>query len=232
MKFCGRPLASRSKYSGKALHRCFRPIDHPGRCDEYPYLAHLARVAPKVKNKIVRDSIMTTGAAWKSEDAGPNRIRRWVMLKSDAELLAYGIDMRKLKAQVVAKLREKAAPYDACMAVAQKLTALVYEMAGAPEPPEQIREYLESMFGPMKTGATSCLVCLAPLEFGLFAEARRGKAEIETSHSNPRLHTPENVGFAHRPCNIAQGDKTLDEFYAWISAILERAVAMGKYRSA
>jgi len=34
--------------------------------------------------------------------------------------------------------------------------------------------------------------------------------------------TPENVGFGHRECNIAQGAKTLDEFYQWIEAILAR----------
>ena len=32
-----------------------------------------------------------------------------------------------------------------------------------------------------------------------------------------------NVGFAHRDCNIAQGDKSLAEFYDWIKGILSRA---------
>lgn len=50
----------------------------------------------------------------------------------------------------------------------------------------------------------------------------RGRAEIETGHRNPRLHNAENIGFAHRECNIAQGSKTLPEFYAWIRTILER----------
>lgn len=48
------------------------------------------------------------------------------------------------------------------------------------------------------------------------------KAAIETCHKNPRMHNPENVGFGHRECNIAQGAKTLDEFYQWIEAILAR----------
>jgi hypothetical protein len=69
---------------------------------------------------------------------------------------------------------------------------------------------------------TTCLVCKKPISFALFHAAQRGKAEIETSHSNPRLHTTDNIGFAHRACNIAQGSKTLDEFYDWIAEILRR----------
>ena len=223
MEFCGGTIATRSKYSPADLHRCFRPAGHDGHCQEFPYLDHLRQMAPAVAAKIVRDATMTTGAAWKSEDAGPNRIRRWAMLLSDRELLALGIDMRKLKPQVQAKLRDKAAPYMNCMAVAQKLTALAYGMYNAPQPPEDVRASLEKQFGSIERGTTICLVCRAPLEFALFAEARRGKAEIETAHSNPRLHEPQNVGFAHRACNIAQGDKTLDEFYDWIADILRRA---------
>jgi len=223
MIFCGRTIPSRSKYSPSDLRRCFRQAGHTGRCEEFPYLNHLSGVAPKVADKVVRDSIMTTGASWKSEDAGPNRILRWVMLLSDEELLDLGIDMAKLKPQVVAKLREKAADYSSCMAVAKKLTGLVYGMPNAPALPLDIKEYLEEIIGPIVPGTTCCLVCLDPLDFQLFAEARRGKAEIETSHSNPRLHTPDNIGFAHRACNIAQGNKTLEEFYDWVEAILHKA---------
>lgn len=222
IRFCLKTLSSRSKYSQSGLHRCFLPEGHPGKCNEYPYLEHLRSVAPKVAKKIERDAIMTTGASWKSEDAGPNRIRRWAMLLSDQELLGMGINMASLKPIVVAKLREKAATYDDCMAVAKKLAASVYGMMNAPQPPPHIQDYLEQLFGSINTGSTVCLVCRSQLDFKLFASARRGKAELETSHSNPRLHTPENVGFAHRDCNIAQGSKTLDEFYSWISGILER----------
>ena len=223
MTFCNKPIGSRSKYSDPDLHRCFRPKDHTGPCDEYPYLAHLGEVAPRVAAKIERDAIMTTGAAWKSDDAGPNRIRRWVMLRTDEEILKLGIDMAKLKPQVVAKLREKAADYPSCMAVAKKLTFLAYGMQNAPTPPIDIRAYLEELFGPTGQGSTVCLICREPLDFKSFEAAMRGKAEIETAHSNARLHTAENVGFAHRACNIAQGNKTLDEFYSWITAILDRA---------
>jgi coenzyme F420-reducing hydrogenase gamma subunit len=144
------------------------------------------------------------------------------MLLSDDELLKLKINMSKLKPIIVAKLREKAATYEACMEVAQKLAWLAYGVAGCPPPPDSIRQFLESLFGPIISGSTNCLVCKAPIDYADFAKAQRGKALIETSHSNPRLHTTDNIGFAHRECNIAQGNKTVDEFYGWIAEILRR----------
>jgi hypothetical protein len=222
IQFCGKPLLSRSRFTPIGGHRCYQIAGHTGRCSEFPYLAHLTRAAPRIAKKIVRDAIMTTGAAWKSEDAGPNRIRRWAMLLSDEELLSIRINMSKLKPIIVAKLREKAATYEACMEVAQKLTWLAYGVEGCPAPPDTIRQYLETIFGPVLPGATMCLVCRAPINYDDFAKAQRGKALIEMSHANPRLHTPNNIGFAHRECNIAQGNKTVDEFYEWIAGILQR----------
>jgi hypothetical protein len=222
LEFCGKPLTSRSKFKPQGGHHCYLPKDHKGKCSEFPFLGHFVKYAPRVAKKIVRDSIMTTGASWKSADAGPNRIRRWAMLLSDAELLKLGINMSKLKPIIVAKLREKAAEYGDCMAVAQKLTWLTYGIEGCEAPPDLLRQYLEALFGPITPNTTTCLVCKKPISFALFHAAQRGKAEIETSHSNPRLHTTENIGFAHRACNIAQGNKTLDEFYAWIAEILLR----------
>lgn len=166
---------------------------------------------------------MTTGAAWKSSEAGPNRIVRWAMLLSDEELRKVGIDIEKLQPQVVAKLRDKAATYDDCMEVAHKLAGLTYGMENAPEAPDDTRQYLDETVGFPEGGSTVCMICRLPLNFDLFAEARRGKAAVETAHSNPRSHNPENVGFAHRECNIAQGNKPLDEFYDWIADILRRA---------
>lgn len=222
-KICGKSIKSRSKFTVDGLSlQCAQLEGHEGKCDEFPYLGHLKVVAPKVANKIKRDAIMTTGASWKSEDAGPNRILRWVMLRSDQELLAHGINMADLKPQVVAKLRDKAASYEDCMGVARKLTATVYEMPGAPEPTPEIKSYLESVVGPIKPGAAVCVICKEPLSFDLFAAAKRGKAEIESAHGDPRRHTAANVGFAHRACNIAQGDKPLEEFYDWIEDILKR----------
>ena len=222
---CGRALHARAnpKYDPPDLHRCQRDPEHAGKCAEFHYLRHLRTIAPRVAAKIMRDATKTTGASWKSEDAGPNRISRWTMLLTDDELLALGIKMASLKPWVVAKLRQKATTYEDCMSSARYLAWSVYGMEGAPEPDPETNAYLEGHFGPIIKGATGCLVCRAPLRFDLFHEARRGKAEIETAHAAPRAHTPGNVGFAHRHCNIAQGDKSLVDFYDWITGILERA---------
>lgn len=222
MEFCGNDLPHRSKYKDVSRKYCHKEQGHEGVCSEFPYLSHLQRTHKRVADKVVRDSIMTTGAAWKSDDAGPNRILRWVMLLSDAELLRYGLDIGKLKPGVVAKLREKAATYEDCELVAAKLTALVYQMKDAPNCPDDTREYLEKRFGKFVANSTTCIICRKALSFSLFEAAQRGKAEIETAHSNPRTHSDKNVGFAHRECNIAQGNKTLDEFYDWIRGILKR----------
>lgn len=222
MVFCNNILTTRSKYARVSPPRCHCQKGHPGSCEEFPFLSHLRDADKALAEKIKRDATMTTGAAWKSSDAGPNRILRWVMKLPDEELLSYGIDMTKLKPGVVAKLREKAADYDSCVLVAAKLTWMVYQMKNAPLPPDDVKEYLEDLFGPMTGNSTVCVVCKLPLDYRLFAEARRGSAAIETCHKNPRLHNPDNVGFGHRECNIAQGTKTLSDFYAWIQDILSR----------
>ncbi len=220
LQLCLQPLSSRSKYDGIQPRLCQRQEGHTGAHDEFPFLRELKAAYPAVAEKIKRDATMTTGAAWKSEEAGPNRILRWVMLLPDDELRDFDIRMDHLKPQVVAKLREKAAPYEICIEVAKKLAWLAYQMPGAPVPSSQITAYLEEHFGSMTPASTTCLVCRLPLSFDLFSKATRGKAEIETGHSNPRLHNAENIGFAHRECNIAQGSKTLQEFYTWIGSIL------------
>lgn len=219
---CLQVLNSRSRYKDVQLRRCQCEKGHVGGHDEYPFIRELATSYPSVANKIIRDATMTTGASWKSDDAGPNRILRWVMLLPDDELAKFGIKMESLSPQVVAKLREKAATYEDCMAVAKKLTWLVYQMLDAPKPIPQTLTYLEAHFGSMIPNSTTCLICRAPMSFDLFSMAVRGKAAIETGHSNPRTHNAQNVGFAHRECNIAQGSKTLQEFYDWIAEILER----------
>lgn len=222
MEFCNKPISSSSQYSDVAQHVCHCPKNHSGKCQEFPFLKHLYSIDKQVADKIKRDATMTTGAAWKSIDAGPNRILRWVMLLPDEELLKYGIDMSELKPGIIAKLREKAADYDSCILVAAKLTWLVYQMKNAPTPPDSIKIYLEDLFGAMKPESTVCIICRLPLDYKLFSVAARGKAAIETCHKSPRLHNFENVGFGHRECNIAQGAKTLDEFYQWINDILIR----------
>lgn len=223
MELCKKDLPLRTKYKEIAEKKCYRENGHDGNCKEFPYLADLAKNHPRVANKIKRDATKTTGAAWKSEDAGPNRIDRWVMLQSDDVLVQYGLNMKALKPTVVAKLREKAASYGDCMSVAAKLTWFAYQMPDAPLCPNDIKSYLERRFAKMTPHSTTCIVCKEPLSFSLFENAQRGKAEIETAHSNPREHNDVNVGFAHRACNIAQGNKTLDEFYEWVTGILSRA---------
>ena len=222
LNLCGEVITSRSKYDKLQPRLCQKEKGHAGPHSEFPFLEDLNRSHPNVARKIIRDSFMTTGAAWKSEDAGPNRILRWVMRLPDDELLEFGLDMTKLKPQVVAKLREKAATCDACMGVAKKLTWLAYQMPAAPDVSPATRAYLEAAFGPLAFGSTNCLICLGNLSFTLFSAAVRGRAHIETGHSNPRSHSAGNVGFAHRECNIAQGNKTLPEFYQWLREILAR----------
>ncbi len=221
-EICHEIISSRSAYDSIQPKFCQLPKGHSGKHSEFHYLDHLRTIQKSVADKIRRDSTMTTGAAWKSAEAGPNRILRWVMLLSDKDLKRYNIQMDKLKPQVVAKLREKAATYDDCMAVAKKLTWLVYQMNEAPNPPQDIKEYLENYFGEMISGSTTCIICKEKLSFILFSKAQRGKAEIETGHISPREHNAENVGFAHRECNIAQGNKTVSEFYDWIRGIIKR----------
>ena len=144
------------------------------------------------------------------------------MQHSDAVLLKFGLNMKNLKQGVVAKLREKAANDEDCMSVAVKLTWLAYQMPHAPVCPKEIKDYLENRIAKMTPDSTTCIICKEPLSFSLFEKALRGKAEIETAHSNPREHNDVNVGFAHRECNIAQGNKTLNDFYDWIHGILIR----------
>lgn len=222
MEFCHKIIPTRSQYTNIAEHKCHCSKGHKGKCEEFPFLNHLKSVDRRIAEKIKRDATMTTGATWKSSDAGPNRILRWVMLLNDDELLKYGINMSELKPGIITKLREKAANYDSCILVAAKLTWLVYQMKNAPEVPSDIKEYLEDLFGEILPNTTYCVICRLPLDYKLFSMAERGKAAIETCHKNPRIHNPENVGFGHRECNIAQGAKTLDEFYKWIEEILAR----------
>lgn len=213
LRLCHKRVFGRSQYDSMIERRCYREIGHSGPCTEYPYLEHLAVVAGHVERKIRRDATMTTGAAWKSVEAGPNRTPRWVALVQ-AESASSPL--------IRAKLREKAATYEDCMEVASKLTWSAYQMKNAPAAPPEIDVYLGRRFGPLEYGSTRCIVCRDYLDFGAFAHARRGRALIETAHANPRMHNAENVGFAHRECNIAQGGLSLTQFYDWIRAIIRR----------
>lgn len=221
VELCLKPIKNRSK-TDNVVKKCHLIKGHTGNCQEAPYLGHLKAVAPRVANKIERDATKTSGASWKSDSAGPNRISRWVMLDNDEALLARGIDMSQMAAAVQSKLRDKAASYEDCMEVAAYLTWTVYQMPDAPECEETTKKYLENRFGTMQPNSTKCIVCQLPLSFKLFENAVRGRADIETAHKSPRVHNAGNVGFAHRHCNIAQGNKTLDDFYDWIEGISSR----------
>lgn len=225
MQICARVIGvgrQRSRFDPEDLHRCQLPEGHQGACSEYHYLASMAGTAPRVRNKIIRDATKTTGASWNSEDAGPNRISRWTMLMTNEQLVELGIPMNTLSPIIQRKLREKAATYDDCMGAARKLAWQAYGMLNAPVPDAATKSYLESFYGPIIPGTTSCLICKDRLDFGHFENARRGRADIETAHATPREHNATNVGFAHRACNIAQGNMTLPEFYDWMRGILDR----------
>jgi hypothetical protein len=43
VEYCGKQIASRSKYSNVDVRRCFRPRGHSNKCDEFPYLDHLSK---------------------------------------------------------------------------------------------------------------------------------------------------------------------------------------------
>ncbi len=72
MDLCYKELTVRGKYKEIAQKKCYREHGHVDSCDEFHYLMDLAKNHPRVANKIKRDATKTTGAAWKSEDAGPN----------------------------------------------------------------------------------------------------------------------------------------------------------------
>jgi hypothetical protein len=228
MKLCQKPIAGRSKFESYIKRCCSKEAGHNGPCEEYPYLSHMSEAAPRVAAKIVRDSTKTTGAAWKSAVAGPNRMDRWGMLSSISDQVLkerFAIDLVAMGPSVQSKLREKAATYEDCMAVAAKLTWAAYQMRNAPEPTIEVAAYLSRRFSKLEAGTTRCIVCRDSLNFDDFEGARRGRALIETAHSSPRAHNPENVGFAHRDCNIAQGGRSLVEFYQWIRSIIARVDA-------
>ncbi|MGB1766386.1 MAG: hypothetical protein ACPHJE_03285, partial [Poseidonia sp.] len=78
---CLNIIPARSRSWPAPVKRCSRPAGHDGRCDEVYFLHHLRSLGGlhrQVAEKINRDSFNTTGAAWGSDDAGPNRMPRHV----------------------------------------------------------------------------------------------------------------------------------------------------------
>jgi hypothetical protein len=157
MKLCQKPIAGRSKFEQYKKGCCSKAAGHIGPCEEFPYLSHMNQAAPRVAAKIVRDSTKTTGAAWKSAVAGPNRMDRWGMLPSLSDKVLkenFNIDLVAMGPSVQSKLREKAATYEDCMAVAAKLTWAAYQMKNAPEASSEIARYLSERFGKLERGST------------------------------------------------------------------------------
>lgn len=216
--FCGKPISSKSKFAKFTNHKCWNLKDHLGKCNEWHFLKNLKTQHSKIAEKIKRDSIHTTGASWSGKNAGPNRILRWVVQLSDEQLDELGFRFTSLSPSLQKKLRDKSADYDTCMCVARKLTHIFYGTQGVYCPPD-IQNSLELEFGSILPN--QCVICGKAIQLDEFHDAIRGRAAIETSHLNPRFHSAENVGFAHRKCNIAQGEMTKCEFLNWISLILQ-----------
>ena len=57
----------------------------------------------------------------------------------------FDIDLVAMGPAVQSKLREKAATYEDCMAVAAKLTWAAYQMRNAPKPPFEVAAYLSGV---------------------------------------------------------------------------------------
>lgn len=87
MILCKKPIVGRSRFEAYIDRCCAKEAGHVGACDEFPYLKHMSDVAPRVCAKIIRDATKTTGAAWKSEIAGPNRMDRWGMLPTMSDAI-------------------------------------------------------------------------------------------------------------------------------------------------
>lgn len=96
LRLCLRVLPSRSTFKEIQPRLCQKLEGHLDAHHEFPYLDGFYHLYPSVAKKIIRDATMTTGAAWKSPEAGPNRALRWIMLLPDEELRHFGIHMNKL----------------------------------------------------------------------------------------------------------------------------------------
>lgn len=193
---------------GGIMRKCRLEKGHLNRHTDMPFLIDLKKNHQKVAEKIERDSLNTRGAPWgvnkDGEQCRRNRQPHWTLKEGDQLYPKHYAD------------------YETCIKVAERLTYYVYCMEEAPDCPENIAKYFERR--PVKN-TYRCPICLLPIKFEDFELARQSKAVIETAHLDPQeifIHTPENVCFAHRTCNIAQGEKNVKDFMKWIDGILER----------
>ena len=188
--------------------RCMKLAHHTDRCSDMPFLIGLKSTFPKVAEKIERDSFQTRGASWGRDTEGRqarrNRQPRWTLRPGDSFYPRHH------------------QTYEVCLAVAAELTIQAYEMAGAPECPQETQSYLPRL--PIRDSGV-CRICRLPLEFSDFSEAAQSLATIDTDHLDPnieRRHVPGNVWFVHHICNTTKGDRSVEEFIEWMIDVLER----------
>jgi len=204
-KFCGKTYG---KGLGGIQRLCRLSEGHLGRCTDMAFLMHLAKVKPKVAEKIERDSFQTRGASWGRAMDGTqkrrNRQPRWTLKEGDAFFPQHHQS------------------YDGCLVVAAELTLQAYEMVGAPACPPEFALLLPKRPCP---NSGLCPICKLPLEFSEFDLAVQSKAAIDTDHLNPgleRRHLSGNVAFVHHECNTTKGDRALEDFEDWMVAVLRR----------
>lgn len=202
---CGRAIG---RGLGGVTRRCRLEEGHTGRCTDVPFLSALNRSHPRVADKIVRDSFNTRGASWgKTADgtqARRNRQPRWTLEPGHVFYPAHHQE------------------YPVCLVIAAELALQAYQMYGAPQCPDEAVQYLPRKPTP---NSAVCPICAMPLEFSEFDLAQQSKAAIDTDHLNPRLehrHVPGNVVFVHHLCNTTKGDRSVEEFEAWMLGVLTR----------
>ncbi|MCH2428938.1 MAG: hypothetical protein MK168_06400, partial [Candidatus Thalassarchaeum sp.] len=103
---------------------CHKLPGHSGSCGEFGFLNNLKSIDNKIANKVKRVSWNTTGAAWKTKKAGPNRMPRYVAAlpieEFEKALKEKGFNLNELSTPE--KIIEKGATYAQCINVAIKLT--------------------------------------------------------------------------------------------------------------
>jgi hypothetical protein len=199
--------------------KCNRVAAHSGKCDDMPFLEALrtsSDIGLKAANKVERDSMLTKGISWDTvkdkADATkkrPNRCLRWEFPKEHKDFDIFYCD------------------YGTCFEVAKALALMAYRMEGSPPADEEAKNWLRELNQP--SGKYVCPVCLEMIPFELFAKAKRSKAEIDTAHYPvPQVsvkrgkHRADNVAFVHHSCNVAQGNRTEEEFVQWMIKCVEK----------
>lgn len=212
LEYCNKII----RLDSQAKFRCKKEKGHTGRCQPTPFLNHFKEYNNaeygKVAQKIEQDAYHTRGNKTRPFK---NRSFRWDTPvenpKEHKDEENLGIPKKEYASQ------------EECFQVAQKLTKLAYEMAGAPKCPPEIEKRLDKK--PIPNNAR-CPICKGFLDINDFKKAEWGKALIEMCHIYPLgedkiMHNYENIGWAHRHCNIAQQERSIPEFLKWISKILE-----------